>query len=90
MSHREFRIVERALYRQIEVDDALAVLEQGNRKKDGQLGRGRAVDMLAERELIEDELVRRGELAVVDLVVRIRTTACPSESRSRRTWRSTG
>ena len=66
---RELGVVERALDRQIETDGAVAVLEQRDREQDRQLGGGRAVDALAERQLVEHELVRRRQPALVDLVV---------------------
>ena len=65
----ELRIVKRPLDRKLEIDDAVAILEQRDREQHRQLRRVRAVDMLAERELVEDQLVRRGELAILDLIV---------------------
>src|SRR5206468_3222889 len=66
---RELRIVERTLDRKVEIDHAVAILEQRNRQQHWQLRRIRAVDVLAERELVEHQLVRCGELAILDLIV---------------------
>ena len=59
-------------HRKIQVDDALAVLEQGDRQldrqRDGVLARG----LFTELELIDDDVMLRIELAAVDLVVQFR------------------
>ena len=61
-AERELRVVDRAADRQVEVDDAVPVGEQRDRELDRQ-ARGRALDLLAEGELVEDDLVARRQLA---------------------------
>jgi hypothetical protein len=59
----ELRVVERAAERQVDVDHAVAVGQQGHRQLDGQAV-GRARHFLAELQLVEHQLVGGGELAV--------------------------
>jgi len=65
----EFGIIEAACDRQIEIDHAVAVLEESDRNLQGQVHGVGALDALAELQLIDDEAMLRVELAIVDLVV---------------------
>ena len=70
-SQAEFRIVERAGDRKIQIDDAVAILEQRDRQLDRQRYRVLALGLVAEFELIDDDVMLRIELAAVDLVVQL-------------------
>ena len=65
----ELRVVERAGNRQVDVDDAPRILEQGHRQQYWQLDRIGAVDVLSKRQLVEVDLVVGLQLAVLDVVV---------------------
>ena len=65
----EFRIVERAGHRKIQIDDAISILEQCHPELDRQRHRVLTRRLLAEFQLIDDDVVLRIELAAFDLVV---------------------
>src|SRR5690606_8936298 len=70
-AHREFRIVQRARDRQVDVDVAAGVLQQRNGQQHRQLERVGAAGGLAEGELVEQHLVAGLQGPVLDLVVQV-------------------
>jgi hypothetical protein len=68
LSDPELRVVERALDGEIDVDDAVAILEQRDGQLHRQLGGRRALDPVSEFELVDEKAVLSGELAVLELV----------------------
>ena len=70
-SQAELRVVETAGHRQSEPDDAVAILEQRDGEPQGQFGRVRARDLVAELQLVDGQRVIGVELAVVHFVVEI-------------------
>src|SRR5581483_8567450 len=67
----ELRVIETAGHRQPDPDDAVAILEQRDGKPQRQLRRVRARDLLAELQLVDDELVIGIEPGVIYFVVQI-------------------
>ena len=64
----ELRVVEAAGHRQVDVDDAVPVLQERNRELERQGDGVGALDLLAELELVDDEFLLGVELAVLDVV----------------------
>ena len=64
----EFRVVEAAGHRQVDVDDAIPVLQQCDRKLERQAHGIRALHFFPELELVDHELLLGFELAVLDVV----------------------
>src|SRR5690348_4333691 len=67
----ELRIRQRTGDGNVDVDLAARVLQQGNRETHGQVRFGVVLDVFAERQLIDEQMVFRGELVVLELVVQI-------------------
>src|SRR5882757_2075766 len=65
----ELRVVQAAGYRQVDINDAVAILEEGNGDFEGQVDRVGAFDTLAQFQLVDDEFVCGGELAIFNFVV---------------------
>src|SRR6185503_1195441 len=65
----ELRVIQRTADRQIDVDDAVAILHQRDGQKHGQLGGVGTFHFLAEGQLVEDDFVFGAELAIVELVL---------------------
>ncbi len=76
----ELRVVERAAHRQVQVDLSAAVLEQRHRQLHRQVHRVRALHRVAEGELVEEDAVGRGELALDDLVVELGRQLAPGDA----------
>src|SRR5262249_46136726 len=70
-SESELRIVQAAGHGQIQINDAIAVLEEGNGNFQRQVPRIRTLHPVTELQLIDHELVSGGQVAVIDLVVDI-------------------
>ena len=70
-TNAELGVVQGAPHRQLEVDLATAVLEQGHGQLHRQLERIRAVHLVTKGQLIEEDLVAGRELAVFHLVVQL-------------------
>src|SRR4051794_11930631 len=56
----ELRVVQAARYRQVDVDDAVAVLEQGHRDLQRQVDRIGTFNTVTQLQLVDDELVGGG------------------------------
>ena len=64
----ELRIIEAASYGQVDVNNAVAILEERYRDFQRQVNSIGAFHTLAQFQLIDDDLVRRGQLAVFNFV----------------------
>ncbi|MNJ76773.1 hypothetical protein D3C77_741250 [compost metagenome] len=76
----ELRIVQITGYRQFDGDLTFGIFEQGHRQADRQVNRIRAVDFLAQLQLLYDHLVLGLELSLGDDVMQIDVQAALTDA----------
>ena len=69
--HAELGVVEAPAHGDIQLDLAIPVFQQGDGEPDGQLGGLGAIDLLAERKLVDEDVVPCIELALGDRIAQI-------------------